>query len=282
MLFHEKPITHVSQVNLRVQDLDRSLAFYTSVVGFKVLNRTEKSGQLTADGKTVLLSLEQPEDIAPKQPRTAGLYHFAILLPERSDLAAIVRYFTEISLPFSSSDHLVSEALYFSDPDGNGIEVYRDRRPDEWAWRGDEVVMTVDPLDFNDLLENSFQKEWHGLPADTVIGHIHLHVADLQRAEQFYTEGLGLDIVCQYGGQASFISAGKYHHHIGINTWNGIGAPSPSSNSAGLASYVIVLPDEKVRDQTVDHLKAIQAPVFEENDTIMTEDPSGNRILLII
>ncbi|AQQ54516.1 VOC family protein [Planococcus lenghuensis] len=282
MRFHQKPIMHVSQVNLKVQNIDRSLAFYTSVIGLSVLNRTETSGQLTADGKTVLVSLEQPEGVTPKQPRTTGLYHFAILLPERSDLAAIVRHFTQIDLQFGASDHLVSEALYFSDPDGNGIEIYRDRDPDEWTWNGEEVVMTVDPLDFDDLLENSEPKEWQGLPADTAIGHIHLHTGDLQRSEQFYTEGLGLDIVCRYGSQASFISAGKYHHHIGINTWNGVGAPPPSPHSAGLASYSLMLPDENTRLQIIERLKAKEAPVSEADHGFTTEDPSGNRIQLLV
>ncbi|WP_088007304.1 VOC family protein [Indiicoccus explosivorum] len=282
MIFHEKPVTFVGQVRLKVQDLERSLKFYTSVLGFTVSERTGGRAQLTADGKTVLLSLEQPEDAAPKQPRTTGLYHFAVLLPTRADLAAFVRHLAESGIQFGSSDHLVSEALYFSDPDGNGIEVYRDRKPEEWTWQGDQVVMTVDPLDFEELLSTSGQERWKGLPEGTVMGHIHLHVADLRQAEQFYTEGLGLDVVCRFGGQASFISSGKYHHHIGINTWNGTGAPPPSPDSAGLAAFTLVLPSEEERNETAERLKRIGAPVSETGGRFLTEDPSGNRIELLV
>lgn len=134
MHFHRKPITFVSQVNLNVQNLERALEFYQNIIGFKVLEQTETSAQLTANGKTALLSIEQPKDVIPKQERTTGLYHFALLLPKRSDLASIVNHFATVNLPLGASDHLVSEALYLSDPDGNGIEIYVDRDPSKWDW----------------------------------------------------------------------------------------------------------------------------------------------------
>ncbi|EDL64083.1 VOC family protein [Bacillus sp. SG-1] len=276
-MFHQAPMTFVGNVNLKVENLERSLLFYKELVGFKVLEQTERTASLTADGKTALLNLEQPEDILPKTGRTTGLYHFALLLPERDDLANIVQHFSDIGLRIGSSDHLVSEALYFSDPDGNGIEIYTDRPASDWNWTNNEVNMAVDPLDFNDLLSIKRDHPWNGLPVQTVIGHIHLHVSELAKTEEFYTKGLGFDVVSRYGSQALFISTGNYHHHIGLNTWNGTGAPPPAANSAGLEFYTLMLPNKEKRKEIVERLKSIGAAVTEG---FMTEDPSGNRILL--
>jgi len=280
MEFHREPITFVGQVNLKVLDLERSLTFYKEIIGFKVLEQTERTASLSADGKTTLLSIEQPLNVSPKVGRTTGLYHYALLLPKRSDLAKIVHHFMENGVRFGSSDHLVSEALYLSDPDGNGIEIYIDRDPSEWEWNNGEVEMTVDPLNFTDLLSGGKQQSWKGLPAETVMGHIHLHVSELKKTEEFYVNGLGFEVVNRFGYQALFISSGKYHHHIGLNTWNGVGAPSPSENSVGLESFTLMLPNEDTRMALIENLKKIGAEVIEENQTIITIDPSGNRILL--
>ncbi|MED4454916.1 VOC family protein [Metabacillus fastidiosus] len=280
MNFHQEPVTFVGQVNLKVQNLERSLAFYQEIIGFKVLEQTETSASLTADGKTVLLSIQQPNNIVPKQERTTGLYHFALLLPRRSDLAKIVQHFIGIGLRFGSSDHLVSEALYLSDPDGNGIEIYTDRDPSEWKWGNDEVEMAVDPLNFVSLLAEGKQQSWKGLPAATVMGHIHLHVSELKKTEEFYIKGLGFEVVNRYGAQALFISDSKYHHHIGLNTWNGVGAPAPSPNSVGLESFTLMLPNEEKRNKIITQLNSIGVSVTEENNSFITSDPSGNRIYL--
>lgn len=282
MNFHHEPITFVGQVNLKVQNLEGSLAFYQEVIGFKVLEQTGRSANLTADGKTVLLSIQQLNNIVPKQGKTTGLYHMALLLPRRSDLAGIVQHLRDIGLRFGSSDHLVSEALYFSDPDGNGIEIYIDRDPSEWDWQNGEVAMAVDPLNFADLLAEGKQQSWKGLPADTVMGHIHLHVSELIETEEFYIKGLGFEVVNRYGTQALFISDGKYHHHIGLNTWNGVGAPTPSPESVGLESFTLMLPDEEKKNEIIAQLKSIGASVTEENGSTVATDPSGNRIYLMI
>ncbi|MBS4179587.1 VOC family protein [Lederbergia citrea] len=280
MSFHREPITFVGQVNLKVQNLERSIAFYQEIIGFKVLEQTERKANLTADGKTVLLSIEQPNNVLSKQERTTGLYHFALLIPKRSDLAKIVQHFMETGVRFGSSDHLVSEALYLTDPDGNGIEIYIDREPSEWVWSNGEVEMAVDPLNFTDLLSGGKQQSWRGLPADTVMGHIHLHVSELKKTEEFYTKGLGFEVVNRFGTQALFISDGKYHHHIGLNTWNGIGAPTPSPNSVGLESFTLILPNEEKKNKIIAQLNKIGASVFEEKGSIVATDPSGNRIYL--
>jgi catechol 2,3-dioxygenase len=280
MKFHSKPNTYVGHVNIKVQDLDRSLTFYQEVLGFQILEQTDKAVNLTTDGKTSVLSIEQPENVVPKQGKTTGLYHFALLLPKRSDLADIVHHFMNIGIRYGSSDHLVSEALYLADPDGNGIEIYIDRDPSEWSWSNGEVAMTVDPLNFEDLLTEGKQQSWKGLPAGTVMGHIHLHVSELKKTEEFYSKGLGFEVVNRYGDQALFISTDKYHHHIALNTWAGVGAPTPPENSVGLESFTIVLADEAARNTIIAQLKSIGASVTEENDSFITYDPSGNRIYL--
>ncbi len=279
MSFHQPPVTYVGQVNLKVENLERSLAFYEKVIGFKVYEKTATTAQLTADGKTVLLSIEQPSDVIPKKGRTTGLYHFALLLPDRADLAKILKHFLQTGYPLQgASDHLVSEALYLADPDGNGIEIYTDRPASIWDWNGGQVVMATEALDAENLLAEGMEQNWNGLPSGTVMGHIHLHVAELAKTEEFYTKGLGFEVVSRYGPQALFISSGKYHHHIGLNTWNGVGAPQPPANSVGLDSYTLVLPDEASLKDTVATLKEIGAAVSEEKGIFMTEDPSGNRI----
>ncbi|MGG3858094.1 VOC family protein [Metabacillus fastidiosus] len=282
MDFHRKPNIFVSHVNIKVQDLERSLKFYEKIIGFQVLERVNNIVKLTTDGKTSLLSIEQPENVIPKQGRTTGLYHFAILLPNRSDLADIINHFIKNNIPIGSSDHLVSEALYLSDPDGNGIEIYVDRDPSKWNWNEDQVEMTVDPLNFKDILQELKEDNWKGLPEDILMGHIHLHVADLLKAEEFYCKGLGFDVVSRFGHQAIFISTGKYHHHIGLNTWQGVGAPRPLENSVGLDSFSLVLPSEEAREKVVEQLQNIGALTEEKNGIILTEDPSGNKIQLLI
>ncbi|MEH7225685.1 VOC family protein [Bacillus sp. JJ1566] len=280
MGYHTKPTTFVGHVKIKVTKLERSIQFYKEILGFDILEQTASTAKLTTDGKTSILSLVQPEDVVPKQGRTTGLYHFALLLPTKSDLANIVVHLVEKGIRFGSSDHLVSEALYLHDPDGNEIEIYIDRDPSEWNWNGDEVDMAVDPLDFERLLKNSVPgKPWQ-MPKQTVMGHIHLHVAELKKTEEFYVKGLGMDVVNRFGGQALFLSYGKYHHHIGVNTWNGVGAPMPPKNGVGLEFYTLIFPSEEARAGMVNNLKQIGATVLEENNNIITHDPSGNQIIL--
>ncbi|WHZ01014.1 VOC family protein [Neobacillus sp. YX16] len=283
MGFHSKPTTFVGHVKIKVENLGLSLKFYQEALGFDILEQTASTAKLTTDGKTSILSLEQPANAIPKQGRTTGLYHFAILLPERTDLANIVIHLVNKGIKFGSSDHLVSEALYLNDPDGNGIEIYIDRVPSEWSWKGEEVAMTVDPLDFENLLTTVKPGgKWQGMPEGTVMGHIHLHVSELKKTEEFYVKGLGFDVVNRYGGQALFLSSGKYHHHIGVNTWNGVGAPTPSLNSVGLESFTLILPNEEARNKCVSNLKKIGANVMEVNYSFITHDPSGNKVELSI
>lgn len=281
MGFHREPNTFISQLNLKVASLERSITFYQEVIGLQVLNQTNRTADLTADGKTVLVSIQQPDDVVSKQGRTTGLYHFALLLPTRADLGRLLKHLLQVRYPLQgASDHLVSEAIYLADPDGNGIEVYADRPASNWSWSNGEVEMATVALDAESLLAEGEGEAWNGMPAGTIMGHIHLHVSELQKTEEFYTKGLGFEVVTRYGGQALFISTGKYHHHIGLNTWNGVGAPPAAENSVGMESYTMVFPSEEKREQIISQLKEMGVAVTEEKGAYITADPSGNRIRL--
>ncbi|RTR28457.1 VOC family protein [Robertmurraya yapensis] len=283
MTFHSTPNVYVNQVHLKVTDLVRSLTFYEEIIGLKVLSQTEKSAVLTADGKNPLVTIEDPDGVIPKEPRRTGLYHFALLLPNREDLAACLKHLVESGYPLQgASDHLVSEAIYLGDPDGNGIEIYADRTSEQWQWMNDSIEMDTVALDVQDLFSQWKGDVWQGLPAGTIMGHIHLHVADLREAERFYCEGLGFDIVTRYGGQALFISTGRYHHHIGLNTWNGLGAPAPSKSSAGLEHYTLLFPSDEERQKAVERLQKMNANIIVAQDRIQVKDPSGTQIILAV
>ncbi|WP_404452203.1 VOC family protein [Virgibacillus necropolis] len=280
--FFQEPNSFVGHVNLKVQNLARSVEFYQEIIGFQILEKTERKAVLSADGKTTLLTIEQPDNVKPKQANTSGLYHYAILLPSRLDLAKILKHFIQLNVRLGSSDHLVSEALYLNDPDGNGIEIYIDRPSSTWVWDNDEVAMAVDPLDAQGILAELDDESWDGLPADTVMGHIHLHVSELQKTEEFYSKGLGFNVVNRFGSQALFISTGSYHHHIGLNTWAGVGAPAASEESVGLKSFSLVYPGEQARKKVVEQLQHLGYEVHQENDVFVTKDPSENCIELAI
>ncbi|MFS0690276.1 VOC family protein [Sporosarcina sp. 179-K 8C2 HS] len=280
MNFHQPPQIYTGEVVLKVTDLDKLTSFYTEIIGFRVLKKEDNRIVLTADGKNPLLVLEQPEHIIPKEPRRTGLYHLALLLPTRADLGKAIKHFSKNQIPLGASDHLVSEALYLSDPDGNGIEIYRDREPESWKWQNDFVAMSTDPLDARAIVEESGNEEWNGLPSGTIMGHVHLHVASLPETQAFY-EALGFRVVTHYP-QALFMSTGNYHHHLGLNTWNGAGAPRPSIESAGLKAYTLVYPDEETLAAAIERIEGLGATVASKAGQFVTEDPAGNGIILRI
>lgn len=283
MNFHEKPITYVSEVQLKVLDLPGMVKFYQEMIGLDVLEQTATSATLGTEANP-LLKLDQLADGEAKTGRYAGLYHFAILLPTREDLGRILIHLHQNGIRLGSSDHLVSEALYLSDPEGNGIEIYRDRASEEWQWQGDQVAMAVDPIDAEGIIADT-EKEgtaWKGMPAGTVMGHIHLHVSDLAVAKRFYEEGLGFETLLNMGGQALFLGDGKYHHHIGLNVWNGVGVPALPENVAGLGSYTLMLASEEKRQTILQQLAALDVVVSEKDGVYETADPSGNRIILTV
>ncbi|RLQ90818.1 VOC family protein [Planomicrobium sp. Y74] len=283
MNFHQKPVTYTDEVGLKVLNLEGMKKFYQDIIGFQVVSENANEVRLGTDGKS-LIRLTASEGLQPKQNRYAGLYHFAILLPSRKELGKILLHLHQQGIRMGSSDHLVSEALYLSDPEGNGIEIYRDRDPEEWNWNNGEVAMAVDPIDAEGVMqEAALSKEsWSGMPSGTVMGHVHLHVSNLDEAQEFYTAGLGFEIMTSMGGQALFLSDQKYHHHIGLNVWNGTGIPALPEQAAGLDFYTLVFADEAKRSQTAERLRAIGAEVTETADYWETRDPSGNKIRMAV
>ncbi|QCR33696.1 VOC family protein [Lysinibacillus sp. SGAir0095] len=285
--FHKKPNMYVSHVQLKVSNLERSIDYYKSIIGFDVLEQTQTSAVLTFDGSTSLLSLEEVPNALPLRRGQAGLYHFALLLPTRKDLGNFIQNIIQQNVRVGAGDHHVSEAFYLNDPDGNGIEVYSDRPEQEWIWQEDgKVYMTTEQVDVQSVLRDA-DGTWSGLPNGTVMGHIHLSVANLAESEKFYTQALGYEIVTRYGDQALFISTGKYHHHIGLNTWESLNGTPVPENGIGLKSFTIVLDNEAQADQIKSNLASMGAKVevfegasdFGGVQNFSTLDPSGIRIV---
>lgn len=277
------PNTKIGPVSLTVSDMARSLTYYQQNIGLK-LHHQEANTAVLGSGETELLQLMARPSV-PKPRRSTGLYHFALLLPSRLELAKTLTHLinTETAIA-GASDHLVSEALYLSDPDGNGIEIYRDRPRDEWKIINDVLQMSTEPLDVQGVLSelNSATAAWNGLHQATIMGHIHLHVNYLDQAEAFYTDILGFDLVTRYGPSAAFVSAGGYHHHIGLNTWAGVGAPPPPDNAVGLNWFTIVFPDQDALQATAVRLQSADIPYEKRGDGLFLRDPANNGILLSI
>ena len=275
--------TRLGHVHLTVSDLERALAYYRNSLGFQLHRQEGSTAALGAGRDDLLLLTEIPG--AQHPGRTTGLYHFAILVPSRLALAQSLQHMIDTNTRIGGwSDHLVSEAIYLSDPDGNGIEIYRDRPRTEWTYANEQIKMTVDPFDAKGVLAELTPDapEWDGLHPDTILGHMHLHVAQLPQAVVFYRDVLGFGFMTGYGDSAAFLSAGGYHHHIGLNTWNGIGAPPSPPDSVGLREFTVHLPNTDELDALVGRLDSANVP-FERNGTsLQLHDPSHNQLRFII
>jgi catechol 2,3-dioxygenase len=272
------PATSIASVQLTIADLNRSVRFYESQLGFTVHVRDDRTAWLGAGGPDLLV-LSQSEN-APRVRGTTGLYHFAILVPSRLDLArALRRLVATDTVMQGAADHGVSEALYLADPDGNGIEIYRDRPRAEWPYVDGALRMGSDPLDFDALLaEKAGASDDRGLAPETTMGHVHLHVSHLADAERFYVGILGFELMQRYGPSALFVSAGGYHHHIGLNTWAGVGAPPPPAGAIGLHHFDVVLPDDAAVAAVVARLRAASVTVDAVDDGFVVRDPAGNAV----
>jgi catechol 2,3-dioxygenase len=272
------PHTAVGEVHLTISDLDRSLRFYQNQLGFTVHTRRDRIARLGAGGADLLV-LSQCED-APRVRGTTGLYHFAILVPSRADLGRALRRLVDTDTVMQgAADHGVSEALYLADPDGNGIEVYRDRPREQWPYVGGELRMGADPLDLESILAERAGGDGAGLAPETTIGHVHLHVSRLAEAERFYVDVLGFELMQRYGPSALFVSAGGYHHHFGLNTWAGVGAPPPPPGALGL-HHVNVRMTTHGAAAVVERLQAAAVPFESRAEGVLVHDPAGNAILL--
>lgn len=270
------PPPHIGRVALVVSNLERSKDFYTRIIGLALINQTGQIAELGA-GNKILLELHEKPGASPMR-RATGLYHFALLLPSRHDLAVTLRHLLQVDAPISGyADHAVSEAIYLTDPEGHGIEIYRDRPREEWRYPNGQLRMTVDPIDFEGIMSELERQpaDWSGLAAETMMGHIHLQVANIHDSENFYINLLGFDLVTRYGVGASFLSANGYHHHFGMNTWAGVGLPPASADAARLLWYEIVMPDAAVVAAIAGKLSAIGHHFEQEGMSLRASDPSG-------
>lgn len=276
------PNTTIGTVSLTVSDLARSLVYYQRNIGLQLQEQQGNIAILGA-GQTPLLRLEELPG-AQLVRRATGLYHFALLVPTRLELARTLRHLAESQTSIDgASDHLVSEALYLSDPDGHGIEIYRDRERKDWYDAQGRFQMGTLRLDIEGVLSELQQgsADWTGIHPGTVMGHIHLQVANVPAAQEFYTEVLGFAHMADYPS-ASFVSAGGYHHHIGMNSWMGAGAPPPPPDAARLLVYEIRLPGQAALAEVIERLQTASAPLTETEEGWLTQDPSQNVIRLVL
>ena len=288
--------THIGHVHLQVSDLDRSLGFYEELLGFRRALKTHHPPRLA---ETVALSatgrapyhilLSERAQARPKPSRTTGLYHLAIRFPDRLALArTFARLVAHRYLLQGASDHKVSEAIYLADPDDIGIELYADRPATEWPQQGDQVAMATLPLDVQALLAEAAldERPWQGVHPGTDIGHVHLHVSDLGRAEAFYNGILGLEVTQRGYPGALFLSAGGYHHHVGLNVWAGQGAPRPPLDAVGMLSFALRIRDETAWRAVLARAEAagldFAARDTEQGTSTILVDPDGHRVEVML
>jgi catechol 2,3-dioxygenase len=268
-------------VRLRVADLGGQREFYEQAIGLSTLDLADGLARLGVDGTPVVELTAAPE-APPRPPQTTGLFHLAILVPDRRELAAALTRAVHAGARLSgASDHLVSEALYLSDPEGNGIEIYRDRPRAEWRYDDGAIQMSTLPLDVDRLLGElpAGGSGADGMTSGTRIGHVHLNVADLDDAERFYAALLGLDITVRTYPGALFLSTGGYHHHIGVNTWYGPGAPAPPEGSRGLEWFELLVEEPRL-GELEKRLRRAGLGVERGDEGLLTRDPAGNGVLV--
>lgn len=279
--FASRTPLHIGAIGLVARDLNRLTEFYRDLLGLTIIKRTERFARLGVAGLT-LIEIEHRRDAKPDDARQAGLYHTAFLMPTRQDYARWIMHVARHRVPITgASDHGVSEAFYLDDPEGNGIEVYNDRPRERWPWEDGLVVMQTKQLDIEAILTeiDSATATYPSAPEGLRIGHIHLRVGSVERAEKFYRGAIGLDLTRRRGG-ATFMSSGGYHHHVGANIWHSDGAQMRDDSRAGLAWFSVESADGAAHDALTSRLKAAGAPIHAIADGIETADPWGTRIRL--
>jgi catechol 2,3-dioxygenase len=277
------PATSMGTVRLTVADLERSRTFYERVIGLRASEGEDGTLAFGVGGEAPLVELREDRSAPPLDPGATGLFHLAILLPDRTELAFALGRLADARWPLAgASDHLVSEALYLSDPDANGIEIYRDRPREEWRQVNGQLAMSTLPLDLENMLAEVADASAVPplAPSGTRIGHVHLQVSDLREAEVFYSGVLGFEVMVRGYPGALFVSAGGYHHHLGLNTWNSLGAGSPPPGSTGLRSFDVVLSNREELDRVLDRVRSAGSEVEPREQGGLIRDPSGNGVLL--
>jgi catechol 2,3-dioxygenase len=269
----------IGRVRLRVADLARALAFYRDILGLELGQEETNTVTLSArsgDSPRALMVLEERPGISrrPRRPTTTGLYHVALLVPSRQELGRALIGLSEAGYPLRGvADHGVSESLYLDDPDGNGLEIYADRPRALWPLQEGVVQLTVDPMDVDGVTAAGRESAagWRGLPAETVVGHVHLTVSRMERAVGFYRDVIGFDVMMRIPSLTA-VSAGGYHHHLNLNTWAGEGAPADSEQVAGLATWELTVPGDHDRRALIDRLAAAGA-LIETSNGVLAADP---------
>lgn len=272
-------IDSVARVDLRVQSMDAAIAFYRDVVGLEVATREGDTATLRAPGGPVILRLDSKGVTAPADPHATGLFHTAFRFPTRATLGGALARVGRAELELGAGDHLVSEALYVDDPDGNGVELYWDRPASEWPPPSEDarVPMATLPVDLDGLYRASLDEAApdHRAPEGTDVGHVHLQVSDVEQTSRFYGDVLGLDLTAHLGRSAAFLSSKGYHHNIGANAWRSQGGKGASPNTAGLSRVVFGVSDRTELEQLADRLRAEGTDATITADRITVADPDG-------
>ena len=275
----------ISQVRLRTRELARAANFYIGVLGLIRLDDLVDSEVRLGvrDDINPRIVLVEDRRSASLQRAVPGLYHVALLLPSRKDLGIAILALAAAGWRLDgASDHFVSEAVYLSDPDGNGIELYRDRPRDEWTWQDHDVVMGLDPFDFKGVVGEGEEagESWSGMPFGTTIGHMHLQVSDVAQSREFYEDVVGLEVTNRVYPGAAFLSAGGYHHHVGLNAWNTQGRSRPDSDLAGLIDWTIELPHSDAASALLSRAAKANA-LAEVHGEPFIIDPDGLRLRVL-
>lgn len=276
--YHISSIMHFEEVTLLIQDMKRSLEFYQEILGLQVIEQMDNKVVLSANLSDPLIVLIEDRNAIPLGI-TTGLYHYALLLPDRPALAHIIKQLTDKRYPITgASDHGVSEALYLDDPDGNGIEIYIDKDDSEWPMEHGKMMMYTKNMDMESIMKELPQEPYLQINPKTIIGHLHFHVCDLKEAEMFFCKALGFQPVLFYLKSALFISDGGYHHHLGLNNWNG-NAPLNGEKQVGLKSYVLAIPKEQYPALTR-RLQEHRIVIFVDDQNKYLLDPLGQKIII--
>lgn len=286
-LVSSRLVDRIGRVDLRVRDVSSSLGFYRDVAGLEVVEQTETRAALAAPGGPAFLTLDSTGVSRPAQASATGLFHIAIRYPTRAALGDALARLAAAGMHVGAGDHAVSEALYVSDPDGNGVELYWDRPVDEWPAPvpGMMVPMVTLPVDLQDLLSEGRGQDAVGERAvpGTDMGHVHLQVSDVEATARFYTQEIGLDLTARMGGEAAFLSSNGYHHHLGANTWRSRGGSPASSDSAGLQRIVFEVADaarvESLRLRLVEHGRRVEG---DEGRSVVVRDTDGIELEFVV
>ena len=276
--------TRIQSIDIRVRDLKDSLNFYSDLIGFKIVDQNDFEAFLSSTGVLpYIIKLTEDKSAPVRIKGSTGLFHMAFLFPNRKELARVFMRLFKNNIKFQGfSDHLVSEAIYLLDPDGNGVELYTDKPRDQWQESHGQILMDTLPLDLSKVTSELDDPEiWNGIHPDTTLGHIHLNVSELKKAEEFYNEILGFRITNTQFPKALFLGAGGYHHHIGSNTWMLDKRAKADENSLGMTSFTIRIPDDNYINLISERAEKNKLNVFSDNKSVLIKDFDNINIRII-